>query len=90
MTRESVAKTKSRSSPLPVIGAVVAIILIAFYGWSQRSWLCKVGSATNDQSPPCGIYRAFCDYSPDYSGGNLAVICRAGTRSIQAVLKRHD
>ncbi len=43
MTRESEAKTKSgRSSPLPIIGAVVAIILIAFYGWSQRSWLLNV------------------------------------------------
>ncbi len=32
----------SRRSPLPVIGAVVAIILVAFYGWSQRGWLINV------------------------------------------------
>jgi diguanylate cyclase (GGDEF)-like protein/PAS domain S-box-containing protein len=32
-------RTKIRQSPLPIIGAVVAIILVAFYGWSQRGWL---------------------------------------------------
>ncbi len=32
----------SRRSPLPVIGAVVAIILVVFYGWSQRGWLINV------------------------------------------------
>src|SRR5689334_5244015 len=32
----------SRRSPLPIIGAVVAIILVAFYGWSQRGWLVNV------------------------------------------------
>jgi len=32
----------SRLSPLPIIGAVVAIILVAFYGWSQRGWLVNV------------------------------------------------
>src|SRR3954470_8107934 len=41
MTRNSTpeSKTRIRQSPLPVIGAVVAIILVVFYGWSQRSWL---------------------------------------------------
>jgi diguanylate cyclase (GGDEF)-like protein/PAS domain S-box-containing protein len=32
----------ARRSPLPIIGAVVAIILVAFYGWSQRGWLVNV------------------------------------------------
>jgi diguanylate cyclase (GGDEF)-like protein/PAS domain S-box-containing protein len=35
-------KTRIRQSPLPVIGAVVAIILVVFYGWSQRGWLANV------------------------------------------------
>src|SRR6188472_2292139 len=32
----------ARRSPLPIIGAVVAVILVAFYGWSQRGWLSNV------------------------------------------------
>jgi diguanylate cyclase (GGDEF)-like protein/PAS domain S-box-containing protein len=32
----------NRRSPLPIIGAVVAVILVAFYGWSQRGWLANV------------------------------------------------
>src|SRR6188768_4120900 len=32
----------ARRSPLPIIGAVVAVILVAFYGWSQRGWLHNV------------------------------------------------
>src|SRR6187399_2033969 len=35
-------KTRIRQSPLPIIGAVVAIILVVFYGWSQRGWLANV------------------------------------------------
>jgi diguanylate cyclase (GGDEF)-like protein/PAS domain S-box-containing protein len=35
-------KARIRQSPLPVIGAVVAIILVVFYGWSQRAWLTNV------------------------------------------------
>jgi diguanylate cyclase (GGDEF)-like protein/PAS domain S-box-containing protein len=35
-------KIRIRQSPLPVIGAVVAIILVVFYGWSQRGWLVNV------------------------------------------------
>jgi len=43
MTRNSPEpKARIRPSPLPVIGAVVAIILLAFYGWSQRAWLSNV------------------------------------------------
>ncbi len=44
MTRPSTAETRTsiRPSPLPVIGALVAIILVAFYGWSQRGWLANV------------------------------------------------
>jgi len=44
MTRTSTPETKTRirKSPLPVIGAVVAIILVVFYGWSQRGWLINV------------------------------------------------
>ncbi len=44
MTRSASPETKSRirQSPLPVIGAVVAIILVVFYGWSQRTWLINV------------------------------------------------
>ena len=44
MTRTSKPepKTRIRKSPLPVIGAVVAIILVVFYGWSQRGWLANV------------------------------------------------
>ena len=36
------SKTRIRRSPLPIIGAVVAIILVVFYGWSQRGWLANV------------------------------------------------
>jgi len=44
MTRNTIPETniRIRQSPLPVIGAVVAIILVVFYGWSQRSWLLNV------------------------------------------------
>jgi diguanylate cyclase (GGDEF)-like protein/PAS domain S-box-containing protein len=44
MTRRSNTepKAKIRQSPLPVIGAVIAIILVVFYGWSQRGWLDNV------------------------------------------------
>ncbi|HUQ10163.1 MAG TPA: EAL domain-containing protein [Steroidobacteraceae bacterium] len=44
MTRTPTPETKTRirQSPLPVIGAVVAVILVAFYGWSQRAWLVNV------------------------------------------------
>jgi diguanylate cyclase (GGDEF)-like protein/PAS domain S-box-containing protein len=35
-------KTRIRQSPLPVIGVVVAVILLVFYGWSQRVWLSNV------------------------------------------------
>src|SRR5689334_11413804 len=35
-------KTRIRQSPLPVIGVVVAVILLVFYGWSQRAWLNNV------------------------------------------------
>jgi len=44
MTRKSNTETKAkiRQSPLPFIGAVVAIILVVFYGWSQRGWLDNV------------------------------------------------
>jgi len=44
MTRNSTSetKTKVRQSPLPIIGAVVAVILVVFYGWSQRGWLANV------------------------------------------------
>src|SRR5687767_1834741 len=44
MTRTIAPETKARirQSPLPVIGAVVAIILVVFYGWSQRAWLINV------------------------------------------------
>src|SRR6478752_2030297 len=44
MTRNSSTepKTRIRQSPLPFIGAVVAIILVVFYGWSQRGWLANV------------------------------------------------
>jgi len=44
MTRDTTPETKTRvrRSPLPVIGAVVAIILVVFYGWSQRGWLVNV------------------------------------------------
>jgi diguanylate cyclase (GGDEF)-like protein/PAS domain S-box-containing protein len=35
-------RTRNRQSQLPVIGAVVAIILVVFYGWSQRGWLANV------------------------------------------------
>jgi diguanylate cyclase (GGDEF)-like protein/PAS domain S-box-containing protein len=36
------AKSRIRQSPLPLIGAVIAIILVVFYGWSQRGWLGNV------------------------------------------------
>jgi diguanylate cyclase (GGDEF)-like protein/PAS domain S-box-containing protein len=44
MTRTSSPETRERirQSPLPVIGAVVAVILVVFYGWSQRTWLINV------------------------------------------------
>jgi diguanylate cyclase (GGDEF)-like protein/PAS domain S-box-containing protein len=44
MTRNVSPETKARirQSPLPLIGAVVAIILVVFYGWSQRGWLANV------------------------------------------------
>src|SRR6185503_12404108 len=44
MTRTTTPETKTRirQSPLPVIGAVVAIILVVFYGWLQRGWLVNV------------------------------------------------
>jgi len=44
MTRKTNPETSTRirQSPLPVIGAVVAIILVVFYGWSQRGWLANV------------------------------------------------
>src|SRR5688572_16694403 len=44
MTRTPSPETKARirQSPLPVIGAVVAVILVVFYGWSQRGWLVNV------------------------------------------------
>ena len=44
MTRNTNPETRTRirQSPLPVIGAVVAIILVVFYGWSQRGWLVNV------------------------------------------------
>ena len=41
-TTNTETKTRIRQSPLPVIGAVVAIILVVFYGWSQRGWLVNV------------------------------------------------
>jgi diguanylate cyclase (GGDEF)-like protein/PAS domain S-box-containing protein len=40
--RSPETKTRIRQSPLPAIGAVVAIILVVFYGWSQRGWLINV------------------------------------------------
>jgi diguanylate cyclase (GGDEF)-like protein/PAS domain S-box-containing protein len=44
MTRSAApeAKTRIRHSPLPIIGVVIAVILVAFYGWSQRGWLANV------------------------------------------------
>jgi diguanylate cyclase (GGDEF)-like protein/PAS domain S-box-containing protein len=44
MTRKKAPENKSRNwqSPLPVIGVVVAVILLVFYGWSQRVWLSNV------------------------------------------------
>src|SRR5690242_15140692 len=39
-TRE--VRTRIRRSPLPVIAVVVALILVSFYGWSQRGWLANV------------------------------------------------
>ena len=41
-TSNTEPKARIRQSPLPVIGAVVAIILVVFYGWSQRGWLTNV------------------------------------------------
>jgi diguanylate cyclase (GGDEF)-like protein/PAS domain S-box-containing protein len=44
MTRTVRPETKARirQSPLPVIATVVVIILVVFYGWSQRTWLINV------------------------------------------------
>jgi sensor domain CHASE-containing protein len=44
MTRKKDPENKSRirQSPLPVIGVAVAVILLVFYGWSQRVWLSNV------------------------------------------------
>jgi diguanylate cyclase (GGDEF)-like protein/PAS domain S-box-containing protein len=44
MSRTVTPETKNRirHSPLPVIGVVVALILVVFYGWSQRGWLGNV------------------------------------------------
>jgi len=44
MSRNTVpeGKNRIRQSPLPLIGAVVAVILVVFYGWSQRGWLHNV------------------------------------------------
>src|SRR3954469_7197895 len=44
MTRKTSSenKTRIRQSPLAVIGVVVAVILLVFYGWSQRVWLSNV------------------------------------------------
>jgi diguanylate cyclase (GGDEF)-like protein/PAS domain S-box-containing protein len=44
MTRTITPETRARirQSPLPVVGAVVAVILVVFYGWSQRTWLVNV------------------------------------------------
>src|SRR6476620_12605702 len=41
-TTNAETKIRIRQSPLPAIGAVVAIILVVFYGWSQRGWLVNV------------------------------------------------
>ena len=41
-TSNTEPKPRMRRSPLPVIGAVVVIILVVFYGWSQRGWLDNV------------------------------------------------
>ena len=44
MSRNTVpeGKNRIRQSPLPLIGAAVAVILVVFYGWSQRGWLDNV------------------------------------------------
>ncbi len=44
MTRKTQPETKTRfrHSPLPAIGVVVAVILLVFFGWSQRAWLSNV------------------------------------------------
>ena len=44
MTRKTAPenKTRIRQSPLPVIAVVVGVILLVFYGWSQRVWLSNV------------------------------------------------
>jgi diguanylate cyclase (GGDEF)-like protein/PAS domain S-box-containing protein len=44
MTRTTNPETRTgnRRSPLPLIGAVVVIFLVVFYGWSQRGWLANV------------------------------------------------
>jgi sensor domain CHASE-containing protein len=44
MTRRTAPenRTRIRQSPLPIIGVVVAAILVVFYGWSQRVWLNNV------------------------------------------------
>src|SRR6476620_9515947 len=41
-TTNAETKIRIRQSPLPAIGAVVAIILVVFYGWSQHGWLINV------------------------------------------------
>jgi diguanylate cyclase (GGDEF)-like protein/PAS domain S-box-containing protein len=41
-TPEQDAKSRIRKSPLVAIGVTVAIILVAFYGWSQHGWLVNV------------------------------------------------
>src|SRR3954468_17534914 len=41
-THNPETRTRIRQSPLPVIGAIVAVILVVFYGWSQRGWLVNV------------------------------------------------
>ncbi len=44
MTRTDIPETRARirQSPLPLIGALIGVILVAFYGWSQRGWLINV------------------------------------------------
>ena len=66
MTRTPSPETKARirQSPLPVIGAVVAIILVVFYGWSQRGWLINVSDinvAVPVQAGVCVIVRRCTD-----------------------------
>src|SRR6185295_18855710 len=79
MTRTSSTpetRTRIRQSPLPVIGAVVAVILVVFYGWSQRGWLINVTDIESrdvdmqSQQQQRGfatelqdLYSAICDYA---------------------------